>query len=184
MSGFPNPSVSLSTLLAFNNESASAIDVLNRQWQTQNNTQQPGAIYWTFFTPLQTINVSKISMNSGSAAAVGATLIRMGLYAYDETTATLLAQTANDPTLFAGTFTNYQRSFDNSVATNVTLVAGKRYGIAVIFVGTTGPGLIGTYSNQGGVNPPKVSGQLTGQSDLVASGVPTFNSICQWGRLT
>ena len=171
MSGFSNNSnVPLKTFLGYSNQSPTAVDVFDRRLVSNSSTLATGNIYFTFFTAPESIIVSNLTMSAGSIGSSGLTLCRMGLYSFDETTATRLAQTASDTTLFNTTFTNYTRAFDNSVATSVALVQGNRYGIAVIQVGT----IIGSLYGAAPVAdipflPPKINGALTGQTDLVAS---------------
>jgi len=185
MSGFSNNSnVPLSVYLPATNQSPTVIDTWNRFNVNTDNLLASGAITWTFFTPIQNLTVSSITMTSGSAGATTPTLIRMGLYSYDETTAIRLAQTAVDNTLFAAAFTPYTRAFDNSVALSVALVAGKRYGIACISVATVPPRLAGASASAGINLLPKLAGNLTGQTDLVASATPVPTSNFSWGRVS
>jgi hypothetical protein len=111
----------------------------------------------------------------------------MGIYTFDETTATLVARTASDTTLFAATNTAYTRSLATAggYPSTYTLVAGTRYGAAVIAVGTTAPNFAGRVivTAVGGLTP-RMAGSLSSQSDLVASGTPVTAQANLYARLT
>ena len=166
-----------------------AIDVAPR-WDNQTATLVSGTTYFTFFTPLKTLNLDEISVSSAGTASAGATLVRFGLYTYDETTATLVAATASDTTIFSTRNTLYTRAFSTggSLPANYTLQAGVRYGLAVLWIGTTAgnayvaygfaPGSVASLS-------PKLNGAVTSQTDLPATATPvtTYNTGL-WGRLS
>jgi hypothetical protein len=132
-----------------------------------------GNVCVVFFTPLQTITVSQISMASGtSTAASGLTFAQMGLYTYDETTATLVARCASDTTLFTAINTAYTRSFNTTggFPATYTLQAGVRYGVAVLLTGTTMPVLSGKGVPAGMLGlTPKTAMTINGQTSLPAS---------------
>ena len=102
-----------------------------------------GVVYMTHFTPFETTNVSQITCVSGNIASASLTYAAFGLYSYNEATGayTLLARTASLTTLFNATQTAYTRSFDTTGGYPATysLVAGSRYALGVLFVGTTMP---------------------------------------------
>jgi hypothetical protein len=142
-----------------------------------------GTIYFQFFTPLSSLTVSQIAMNCGSTAASGLTLARMGLFTFDETTATLVARTASDTSLFTSTRTQYARSFSTAggggFPSSYTLQAGVRYGVGVICVGTTMPLIWGAVPPFEILTlPPRLSASRSGQSDLgTVSSFSTSSSI-------
>jgi hypothetical protein len=141
-----------------------------------------GTIVFSFFTPSFSLTVSQIAMNCGGTAASGLTLARMGLFTFDETTATLVAQTASDTTLFTTTRTQYARSFSaasGGFPSSYTLQAGVRYGVGVLCVGTTMPLIWGaTPPFEILALTPRLSGARSGQSDLgTASSLGTSSSI-------
>lgn len=154
------------------------------RYDNRSATFTSGTVYWTFFTPLFTDTVSSVSVASAGTATVGATLIKSGIYSFNETTATLLASTANDTTIFGTRNTVYTRALD----TNVTLEAGVRYGFAVMVVATSpGTGFLAFGYPPAALNalPPIMRGYLDGQSDLPASATPLTNtSNGYWARLT
>jgi hypothetical protein len=149
---------------------ASALDIYPRGEAASNTIQAvSGTVFFVFFTPSISFTVSSLTMASGSIAASGMTLIRMGLYTFDETTATLVARCASDTSLFASVNTSYQRAFNTTggFPASYTCTAGTRYGIGVIGVGTTMP----TYSGKAvmvavsGLTP-RTNATLGSQSDL------------------
>jgi hypothetical protein len=114
-------------------------------------------------------------------------LARMGLFTFNETTATLVARTASDTTLFTQTRTVYTRSFDSSggFPATYTLTAGTRYGVGVIAVGTTMPLLSGTTPPfELATLSPRLSAARTGQSDLATIGSLGTTSAVPYARLS
>ena len=170
--------------------SASVVDVVPRLHCA--NTYQgltSGIIFWTFFTPQKTITVDRIAMCTGSTAASGLTLARMGLYTFDETTATLVARTASDTALFNSTAAVFTKIFDTagSFPANYTLQAGTRYGVAVICTGSIMPSMVCDVMNNAiAAITPRVYGYRTGQSDLLSTNtsfsIASSNPI--WARLS
>ena len=166
-----------------------AIDVAPR-WDNQTAFLVSGTTYFTFFTPLKTLTLDEISVSSAGTASSGTTLARFGLYTYDETTATLVAAIANDTTIFSTRNTLYTRAFSTggSLPATYTLQAGVRYGLAVLWVGSTpgnayvaygfAPGSVASLS-------PKLNGAVTSQTDLPTTATPvtTYNTGL-WGRLS
>ena len=170
--------------------SASVVDVVPRLHCA--NTYQgltSGIIFWTFFTPQKTITVDRIAMCTGSTAASGLTLARMGLYTFDETTATLVARTASDTALFNSTAAVFTKIFDTagSFPANYTLQAGTRYGVAVICTGSIMPSMVCDVMNNAiAAITPRVYGYRTGQTDLLSTNtsfsVASSNPL--WARLS
>lgn len=152
------------------NQPASVVDVFLRgeaAITTVGNTS--GTVRMTFFTPLVTTTVTQITVVSGNTASSGLTLARLGLYTFDETTATLVARTASDTSIFAAINTAYTRSLDatGGYPTSYTLTAGVRYGVALILVGTTMGTMTGRQVGTGAESlPPRMTGQSTGRTDL------------------
>ena len=188
MSGFSNNSnVPLKTFLGSSNQSTIAVDVFDRRIVSGTENPGTGNIYFTFFTAVENITVSNITMVSGTNPASGVTLCRLGLYSFDETTVTRLAQTAVDNSLFSAGLTTYTKAFDNSVATSVNLIQGNRYGVAIITVGTLSSQLLGAPQSDNHINSlsPKLVMTLPGQTDLVASSNSLINTTTAiWSRLT
>jgi hypothetical protein len=138
--------VSATTLDTANGNYTNSVDTLLRSSKIEAVSSSTGRVYLTFFTPLRNATITQISMASNVVASSGLTLARMGLYTFDESTATLVARTASDTTLFNTATTLYTRSFDTTggYPSSYTLVAGTRYAIGVIQVGTTIAQLQGT----------------------------------------
>jgi hypothetical protein len=145
-----------------------------------------------FFTPTVTTTISQISMaNAAGAVSAGLTLARMGLYTYptEGGTVTLVARTASDTSLFGIVNTVYTRSLDTTggYPSTYTLVAGTRYAVGYICVGTTQPQLVGRniLTAVGSLLSPRLSGgSSTGQSDLPTSFTPSNNSQAPFSRLS
>lgn len=173
----------------FLQQPTAAIDVPLRTQVASSSTLVSGSVYFHQFTPTRNMTISQITMNTAGTAAAGLTLARIGLYTASDTAATLVAQTASDTTLFNSTFTSYTRSFDTAGGYPATynLVAGQRYAIAVIAVGTTMPALyVGNFTpNNINSLTPRMSGIQTGQADLPASQGAFSNTTTHvWGRLS
>lgn len=137
-------------------------------------TTASGTLKLTYFTAKRSESITNLaSMTHGTAAAATPTLCRMGVY---EVAAngdlTLVASCASDTSLYAATYTRYER---------VTLapwakVAGRRYAAGVLvvssvavcnFLGAT-VGSTTVFSTSLGV-APRLSAQVTGLSDLPAT---------------
>jgi hypothetical protein len=121
-------------------------DIYSRTEPTVNTiAPQVSQVYFTFFTAYFPVTVSSVTVSSGSIAGVSLTIAKVGLYTFDETTATLVARIANDTSLFAAVNTSYLRSFSTvgGYPSSYSLVAGVRYGIGVSVVGTTLPNFCG-----------------------------------------
>lgn len=140
----------------------------------------------TFFTPSVSITISQILMSSGAVASSGLTLARMGLYTATESAVTLVARTASDTTLFAATNTAYTRSFATAGGFPATynLVAGTRYAVGVIQIGTTPGQLVGKFSQTGVTTlTPRVTTAIFGQSDLASTSSFNTNQAIVYARL-
>jgi hypothetical protein len=164
----------VASLLPHLGGATSAADVYPRTEVTGGTiTITSGNVIVVFFTPLQTITVSQITMVSGtSTAASGLTFAQMGLYTYNETTATLVARCASDTTLFTAINTAYTRSFNTTggFPATYTLQAGLRYGVAILLIGTTMPVLAGKGVPAGVLGlTPRTASTINGQSSLPAS---------------
>jgi hypothetical protein len=169
--------------------STTAVDTIPRWAATGTPVTATGVEFFTFFTPLVNMTVSKLTMGNGPTAASGLTLARMGLFAWDEgtNTARLVARTANDTTLFTGVYTNYTREFNSAggYPTTYNLIAGGRYATAVIQVGTTASNLLATSMfPQAGEVLPRLSGYKSGQSDLATSNTVLTRGIAYWSRVS
>jgi hypothetical protein len=157
------------------------IDVAPR-YDNRSATFTSGTVYWTFFSPLHTHTASTVAVASAGTATTGATLIKMGVYSFNETTATLLASTTNDITIFGTRNTVYTRNLSSSV----TFEAGQRYGFAILVIATTpGTGYLAFGYPPAALNAlsPIMRGYLDSQSDLPSSATPLNNtSNGYWAR--
>jgi len=157
-------------------QSSSTIDVPDRYNVLHSYNGYSGYITFSFFTPLETMTISQITMGNSSIPAASCTAARMGLYTFDGTTATLVARTADDTTLFNSLYTSYTRSFSTTggYPASYTLTAGSRYAFAYIVVAATMPTIYNAPlgdNNAGviGALSPRISGVRTGQTDLLVS---------------
>ena len=166
------------------------IDAIQRTTCNAGVTAAAGQLLLAFFTPTATVTVSQMTMATQGVAAAGLTLARMGIYTYTEGgTATLVARTASDTSLFAATSTAYTRSLSTAggYPATYTLNAGTRYGVAYICVGTTQPQLVGRSvgAGVGASLSPRLSGSsLTNRTDLPESFTPLANGQAPFARLT
>lgn len=124
----------------------------------------------TYFTAKKTETITQVRMTTGSTAAVGATLCRIGIYEEDSATGnlTLVASTANDTTLWASGSTAYTRNLSASLSK----VRGRRYAVGLLVVGTsTAPTFAGhaaLSSTEAGI-APRLGGLVGSQTDLPSS---------------
>jgi hypothetical protein len=177
--------------------SSSAIETWSRATATSSssNWSSSGRAQFAMFTPVKNLTVSSASLFVAGTAAVGTTVARMGLYTWNESTgtATLVAQTANDTTLFSTLNTIQSRSFDTTggYPSSYSLVAGTAYAFAAIWVGTTtAPTALGisfaSVSAHQGIGGARVSGLKSSQTDLptTASSLTDTATFRIWGRFS
>lgn len=171
------------------NQSTAAIDVWPRGGNWLGNPTS-GTVYFTMFTPQSDITVSSLTAISATTATSGTSLVRFGIYTTDGVTATLVARTAADSTIFSSLNTSYNRALSTTggFPSSYTLLAGVRYAFAVIIVAST-PGSVYTAFDAPPAAlsslAPRITGAYAGQTDLPTS-VPSFSSstIGVWGRLS
>ncbi len=106
-------------------------------------------------------------------AANTPTLCRMGIYSISGDTATLVARTANDTSMFASGYNPFKRALATAggYPANYTFVAGQRYALALICVGgSADPSFYGTpgYGDLVKLSPQMVS-FYSAQSDLATT---------------
>jgi hypothetical protein len=146
-----------------------------------NLSNTSGTVLMTFFTPMFAKTVASIQFGTLAVVTSSATLIRFGLYTFDEAslTATLVARTASDTTIFAAVQTAYSRTFSTvgGYPSSYSLQAGTRYGVALIIVATTAGGVAGrTVPQAFSGASPRQSGSLASQSDLPTSVTVTYSN--------
>jgi hypothetical protein len=134
----------------FMDQSSAVMYVPPRRFASASNNISAGFLHFSaFYATANMTAMTKIAVVSGSVVWAGATLVRLGLFSYDGTTATLLARTANINASFGGTAnTVYEVSFDTTggFPASVNLTAGTRYAIGLIGVGQTTGSLTGNSS--------------------------------------
>jgi hypothetical protein len=159
------------------------IDVAPR-FDNRSATFTTGTIYWTFFSPMHNHTASSVAVASAGTATTGATVIQMGVYSFDNTTATKLASTANDTTIFGTRNTVYSRNLDMPV----TFVAGQRYGFAILVIASApGTAYLAFGYPPAALNAlaPVMRGYLDSQTNLPTTAVPLVNtSNGYWARFT
>lgn len=182
MSVTRSPQSLIDAQLQSRNLPTNAIETCPRDRALSTATLVSGAQYWSFFTPVKNFTVSQMTLFCNSIAAASVTTIQMGLYSFDETTATLLTSTPNDTSLFAATNTLYTKAFDSSY----TVEAGKRYGASFLIVATTMPNTIGYPIGSVTINaqPPRINGRLQSQTSLAATNTSFDSSTTIWSRLS
>lgn len=133
-----------------------------------------GVVNYTYFTARRT--VKGITRASLVTSVVSATITtqKVGLYSEDAAgNLTLLSASANLVGLFQAA-----DGVDDVTIPAVDVKAGARYALATLFVGTTGPTLLGSGAVGATVDAqmariwgeaPKMAAQFAGQTDLVAS---------------
>lgn len=171
------------------NQTTSVVDVFPRRG-SYTGTLTTGTVYFTMFTPVWSATISSITAISATSQTTGTSLVRFGLYTIDGNTATLVARTANDVTIFGSTNTAYTRAFDTTggYPASYTLQPGVRYALGIIVVAST-PGSVYTAYNTMplamGSLSPRVTGAVASQSDLPTT-VASFSNttIGVWGRFS
>ena len=163
-------------LLSLLNIPQNVLDIVPRMNLASNPFATNGNVNFTMFTPLVNLTVSSFTISAGAGTSMaGATLVRLGLYVWNENTltATLVARTANDTSIFTTINTAFTRNFDTTggYPAYYTLVAGSRYAVAWIVVGATAfcrvPALIGQASIL--QQSPIIARTLAAQTDLPTS---------------
>jgi len=178
--------VALDRSLEYLQMSSGVLDVFPRFLPLTSLSNTSGQARCTYFTAPYDMTVSEITFISGTGTSSGLTLARFGLY--DATT--LVARTANDTTIFSSATTAYTRSFDTAggFPAYFDLVAGTRYGVAMLVVGTTPGSLSGVNHFSGaaiGALSPRINGVTTGLSDFQTGTPPVGNNqTVPFARLT
>jgi hypothetical protein len=129
-----------------------------------------GNLRLTYFVSRIGETVTQVRTLSGTTAAVGTTLAKVGVYSEDASgNLTLIGATANTTTLWATINTAYTTSLSSSFAKT----RGVRYAVGTLVVGTTtSPTLQGITAPTVPVETsqqPRMSGLISGQTDLPSS---------------
>jgi hypothetical protein len=180
-----------SNLAANLNQSLSVVDVAPRPGNST-ATLSSGNAYFTFFSPLWSSTINSISVSSGLVVTSGVTLIRFGLYTFNEGTgvATLVARTAASTSIFASanTLATLLFSTTGGYPATYTLAAGTRYALGVIVVATTPGSVYTAYNAQPLVLSalsPRTTGVVGSQTDLPSTTtISTASTVSVWGRFS
>jgi hypothetical protein len=137
-------------------------------------TGASGRLELAYFTPVRSFTAGRLGGVPGSTVnAAGATLNRLGLYLVDPVTEdlTLVGSTPHDAAMWTVPSTHFYRT----MFATVNVVAGTRYAFArlIVSAGTVSnfyaaSTLMGTVPGQASARP-RISGQLTAQTDLPPS---------------
>jgi hypothetical protein len=158
-----------------------------RFWANSSSAQAgaSGTMLLTYFTAQKTESITTLSVSPGTAGA-GLTLARYGVYSVGAAGAlsSLLASSANNTSQW--TIATPGLNGTNAAATltsTFSKVAGTRYAIGLLAVGTTMPSFIGCTPMAAApadcAQDPRVCGVVTGQANLPASVVS--GSIANYG---
>lgn len=173
------------------NFTSTSIDVIPRTSTLGGVAATSGVVYFSFFTPSASMTISQISYAVAATVSSGLTLCRFGLYTFTDGATPrvdLVARTASDTTIFNTANTVYTKPLATAGGYPATydLVAGNRYAIAVIAVGTTAGNIVGVSSPTQILSlAPRLNATLQSQTDLPTSttsfGAPT---VLYWGRVS
>lgn len=184
-------SLSLDALYGYQHMSRAHLDLAPRRFNSQVSLVS-GVCWFHYFTPLVNKTVSSIMIVGGNPAASNATTIRFALYTVDENDSlTMVARTANQTSLFEFTNSYNTGTFveGGGYPASYNLVAGTRYAIGVIFVGSVAPGVYLAYNNPPVTLTslaPRITAAIGAQTDLPATvDYTTFSNttIGIWARL-
>ena len=139
--------------------------------QISSNAASSQELRLTYFTALKTETVTQVRIPCGSiAAAATPTLVRIGIYQESpDGSLTLVANTANDTTLFAATYNEYTKA----LAAPFKKYKGQRYAVGILVVSAAAlPTFLAPHPNNASVlgsvlgRAPRMHGCVTAQADL------------------
>ena len=184
-------SLSLDALYGYQHMSREHLDLAPRRFNSQVSLVS-GVCWFHYFTPLVNKTISSILIVGGNPAAAAPTTIRFALYSVDANDSlTMVARTANQLSLFEFTNSYNTGTFvaSDGYPATYNLVAGTRYAIGVIFVGSVPPGVYLAYNNPPVTltsMAPRMTAAIGAQTDLPATvNYTTFSNttIGLWARL-
>lgn len=190
MSTGRRPSTELARLNRVRNNTDTTLHTVGRESAASSSALTAGTVYLSMFTPLVDVTTTKIAACAGTVAWTGNTLIRLGLYRInDDGTATLVAATANDLTLFATVNIVFSAALDTAggLPARYRLLAGQRYAVGVLGVGGTVGALRGALPHLTiATRKPILAGTAgTGQADLPVGPVAvTAYNLMFWAELS
>jgi hypothetical protein len=140
-------------------------------------TLTSGTIQFCHFTAYRDQTVNFIRTRVRGTAAAGLTTALVGIYSVgaNDKDLTRLGQSTSDTSMWVTTFTNYKKSINA-----VSLVAGQRYAVAMLAIGTTMPALFGAGNGTWEGDFPRIGQTLAGQTSLpttVTAGVDNAGII-------
>jgi len=143
--------------------------VIPRRNVNTSSALSAGVMLLSYFTARKTESINSVRSATGSTAAVGATLARIGIYSVASNgDITLVASCANDTGLWIATSTVYTKTLSAAFSK----VRGSRYAVGFLIVGSsTQPTLnstVGLNSVELGL-APRICGFVSGQTDLPSS---------------
>ena len=172
---------------------ASTYDIIPRLAVSSTRTLTNGTVFGTVFTPQENFTLSNFQMyaTTGGTDVGGTTVRRMGLFTMSGDTATLVARTDSDATLFTANNTIYTRALSTTggFPSSYSLVSGTTYMVGVIAYNTGGTFNIPTISagaNTTQTFTPRICLGLTSQTDLptAATLFATNTNAIVFARLT
>jgi hypothetical protein len=125
-----------------------------------------GTCFFTYFTARKTESITVVQTETDATAGATLTIARVGIYTAIGGTLTLVASSTNDTAMWNATNTVYAKA----LTATWNKVAGQRYALCLLAVGTTMPTLSAI-----GVRPlsaalaPRIQGQLAAQANLPGS---------------
>jgi hypothetical protein len=171
---------------------ATSIETISRTSASFANTNlaTSGRALFAMVRPVKDLTVGTVSVHC-VAAGVSMTTVRLGLYTWNETsgTATLVARTANDTTIFGTANTLQSRAFDTAggFPETYTMLAGSAYAFALVCVATSTMPFVAGISTNAVLTfaSPRIFANLTGQTDLPGT-TSSLASTTQgvWGRFS
>ncbi len=125
-----------------------------------------GTVFFSYFTARKTETITQVRTAVAATAGAALTIARIGIYTISAGTLTLAQSTANDTALWNVAFTATNKALSGSFSK----VAGTRYAVALLAVGTTMPVLECIQIRyQSAALAPRIAGELAGQANLPAS---------------
>ena len=150
-------------------------------------TLASGTMLFAYLTPSAAMSATGLWVVAGSTAADTITIGKLGLYSVAANGNLTLVQGSTNDTALLGTIGG---PFNKAI-TAAALVAGSRYAIGVLTVGTTAGSVRGASGVTGSTHPggswPRMAAALASQTDLpssVASGSLTATGNTIWAGVS
>ena len=179
---------------AANDILSGCVDVFPRRSVASNYQATNTFAVFSFFTPVTTTTVSKITVLSGNAGS-GITVCRLGLFTVNESTGvvTCVAKCDNDTSLMGVTGTLYTRSFSTAGGFPATYIlqAGTRYAFGFFCVASTTQPVIASCASNTNLQLsllPRIGGGVSGYSgtDFAATSTISIYTLTAvpWARFS